>query len=219
MIGGRRIALGLGGEERAGIGMARIGEYARGLPSLDDFSLAHDDHVVSDAPDDVEVMGDEQHGHAKLGLQVLQEFEDLRLNSDIERGRRLIGDQKIGAIGQRHGDHHPLALSAGELMRIGAKPLCRIDDADLGQKFHDPRWRDGSAAVVKRNDLADLPLDRMERIKRRHRLLKHHGDGVAAHRAQFVDGHFEHVAAAEEDLAASGSWRRAAAGGAQSPAR
>ena len=72
-------------------------------------------------------------------LQVLQKFEDLRLHGDVERGRRLIGDQKIGTIGQRHGDHHPLALSAGELMRIGAEPLRRIDDADLGQKLDDPR--------------------------------------------------------------------------------
>ena len=170
--------------------MARIGEHARSFPSLDDFPLTHDDHVVGDAPDDVEVMGDEQHRHAELGLQVFQEFEDLRLHGDVERGRRLIGDQKIGTIGERHGDHHPLALAAGELVRIGAKPLRRIDDADLGQKLDDPRWRDGRAPMVKRDDLADLPLDRVERIERRHRLLKHHGDGVAAHRAQFVDRTF-----------------------------
>ena len=121
VIGGRRITLGLRGEERSRIGMAGIGEHARGLPSLDDLSLAHDDHVVGDPPDDVEIMGDEQHRHAELGLQVFQELEDLRLHGDVERGRRLIGDQKIGTIGERHGDHHPLALSARELVRIGAE--------------------------------------------------------------------------------------------------
>ena len=157
--------------------MAGIGEHARGLPGLDDLSLTHDDHVVGDAPDDIEIVGDEQHRHAEPFLQVLQELEDLRLHGDVERGRRLVGDQKIGTIGQRHGDHHPLALSAGELVRIGAQPLRRIDDADLGQKLDDPCWRDSPAPVVKRDDLADLPLDRMERIERRHRLLKHHGDG------------------------------------------
>ncbi len=56
--------------------------------------------------------------------------------------------------------------------------------------------------VMEGDDLADLPLDRMQRIERRHRLLEHHGDGVAAHGAQFVIRHFEHVAAAEKDLAA-----------------
>ena len=135
-------------------------------------------------------------------MQVFQKLEDLRLHGDVERGRRLIGDQKIGTIGERHRDHHPLALSAGELVRIGLKPLRRIDNADFGQKFDDPFLRNGRAAMMKRDDLADLPLDRMQRIERRHRLLKHHGDGVAAHRAQFVDGHLEHVAAAKEDLAA-----------------
>ena len=65
----------------------------------------------------------------------LSSFEDLRLHGDVERGRRLVGDQKIGAIGERHGDHHPLALAAGELVGIGAESLGRIDDADLGQKL------------------------------------------------------------------------------------
>src|ERR1700733_8954321 len=56
--------------------------------------------------------------------------------------------------------------------------------------------------MVKRDDLADLPLDRMQRVERRHRLLKHHGHRVATHRAQFVVRHSEHVTTAEEDLAA-----------------
>ncbi len=141
MIGGRRIALRLGCEQRPGIGVAGIGEYARRLASLDDLSLAHDDHIVGDAADDVEIVGDEQHRHAELRLQVLQQFEDLRLHGDVEGGRRLVGDQKIGTVGERHGDHHPLALSAGELVRIGAKALRRIDDADFGQKLDDPRRR------------------------------------------------------------------------------
>ena len=146
--------------------------------SLDDLSLTHDDHVVGDAPHDVEIVGDEQHRHAEPFLQVLEQLEDLRLHGDVERRRRLVGDQKIGTIGERHGDHHPLSLPAGELVGIGAKPLRRIDDADLGQKLDDLRRRDGGAPVVERDDLADLPLDRVERIERRHRLLKHHGDGV-----------------------------------------
>ena len=118
--------------------MTRIGEHARRLARLDDLSLPHHDHVVGDAPDDVEVMGDEQHRHAELGLQVLEQLEDLRLHGDVERGRRLVGDQEIGTVGERHGDHHPLALAAGELVGIGAEPLGGIDDADLGQKLDDP---------------------------------------------------------------------------------
>ena len=77
--------------------------------------------------------------HAELRLQVLQQLQDLRLHGDVERGRRLVGDEQVGAVGERHGDHHALALAARELMRIGAEPLGRIDDADLGQKLDDAR--------------------------------------------------------------------------------
>ena len=57
------------------------------------------------------------------------------------------------------------------------------------------------AAVMQRDDLADLPLDRVQRIERGHRLLEHHGDAGAAHLAQLRVGHLQHVAAAKQDLA------------------
>ena len=37
-------------------------------------------------------------------------------------------------------------------------------------------------------DFADLPLDRVERVERGHRLLEHHGDVVAAHPPHVVLG-------------------------------
>ncbi len=64
-----------------------------------------------------------------------QQFEDLRLHGDVERGRRLVGDQQLRPVGERHGDHHALALAAGQLMRIGLQPLFRLADADLVQQF------------------------------------------------------------------------------------
>ena len=93
--------------------MARIGEHARGFPRFDNLSVLHHNHIVGDAPDNVEVVGDEQHRHAELGLQVFEQLEDLRLHGDVERRRRLVGDQEIGVVGERHGDHHALALTAG----------------------------------------------------------------------------------------------------------
>ena len=46
-----------------------------------------------------------------------------------------------------------------------------------------PRRRAAHAAVHL-EDLADLPLDRVQRIERGHRLLEDHGDAVAAHLAE-----------------------------------
>ena len=119
--------------------MSRIGEDVRHGPRFDDLALLHHDHVVGDAPDDIEIVGDEQHRHADLLLQVLEELQDLRLHGDVERGRRLVGDEEVRAVGERHRDHHALALAAGELMRIGAEALAGIGDADLLEQLHDAR--------------------------------------------------------------------------------
>ena len=58
-------------------------------------------------------MGDEQERHALGLLDIGEQGEDLRLDGDVQRGRRLVGDQQVRPVGQRHGDHHTLALSAG----------------------------------------------------------------------------------------------------------
>ena len=185
-VGDQRLVPRLGRQQRLGIGMARALEHVGHPAGLDDLAPLHDDHVVGDAPDDIEIVGDEQHRHADLGLQVFQELEDLRLYGDVEGGRRLVGDEQVRAIGERHRDHHPLTLAAGKLMRIGAEALRRIDEADLGQEFDDPRPGRRRAPLVQRDDLADLPLDRVQRVQGCHRLLEHDGDAGAAHLAQFA---------------------------------
>ncbi len=55
---------------------------------------------------------------AEVALQVDQQPQDLRLDGDVERGRRLVGDQQRRPAHQRHGDHHALAQAAGKLVRI-----------------------------------------------------------------------------------------------------
>ena len=43
-------------------------------------------------------MRDDQDRHAEALLQGLQEIEDLRLDGDVERGGRLVGDQQGGLV-------------------------------------------------------------------------------------------------------------------------
>ena len=45
--------------------------------------------------------------------------------------------KQVRLVRQRHGDHHALALAAGELMRIAAQPPRRIGNADLVEQFED----------------------------------------------------------------------------------
>ncbi len=60
-------------------------------------------------------MGDEEVGCALLLLQILKIVDHLRSNRDIERRNRFIGDDQLGAHGERSNDSEPLTLSAREL--------------------------------------------------------------------------------------------------------
>jgi hypothetical protein len=89
----------------------------------------HHDHPLADLGHHAEVVGDQDHRGPRPLLQLQHQVEDLRLDGDVERGRRLVGDQELGVAGQGHGDHHPLAHAARELVRVVAEPALGIGDA------------------------------------------------------------------------------------------
>ena len=131
-----------------------------------------------------------------------QELEDLRLDGDVERGGRLVGDQQVGIVGERHGDHHALALAAGKLMRKAVEPRSGSRMPTLpSSSMMRPRAPRPRRALMQLDDLADLPLDRVQRIERGHRFLEHHGDVVAAHLPQVALIGAEQLRAAEADRA------------------
>ena len=88
-------------------------------------AVVHHDHLVGDVGDDAQVVRDDQHGHVELALKIVHQLQDLRLYRDVQRRRRLVGDQQRRAADQGHGDHRPLAQAAGELERIDAKRFFR----------------------------------------------------------------------------------------------
>ena len=51
------------------------------------------------------------------------EVEDLRLNRDVERRDGLVGDDELRIERERTREADPLALAAGELVRIEARRL------------------------------------------------------------------------------------------------
>ena len=142
--------------------MLRRGKDRSHVALFDDTPLLHDANRVGETAHEPQVMGDEQHRHAIGLLQPLQQRENLRLHGDVERRRRLVGDEQIGLVGERHGDHHALTLAARKLMRIGAKPRLRVGNADFAEKLDDPPANGGFAAhAVQLENLRDLPLDRL----------------------------------------------------------
>ena len=69
----------------------------------------HDQHAVARLGDDRQVVGDEDQRQPELGAQLLEEAEDLRLDHDVEGGRRLVADDDGRVARERHRDHRPLA--------------------------------------------------------------------------------------------------------------
>jgi hypothetical protein len=153
-------------------------------PVLDDLAAIHDEHAVGDLGHDAHVVRDEHDGHVHLVLQLPDELEDLRLDGDVERRRRLVGDQQPRLARQRHRDHHALAHPARKLVRVAVEHLRRLRDADLlehAQRL--PPGRREILALVQPDRFGDLLADREHRIERCHRLLEDHRDLCAANGA------------------------------------
>ena len=80
-------------------------------------------------------------------------------------------------------------------MRIAAKPRFGFGNADLRQQFQDPRLGFRAAqAVMQSQDFADLRLNGLQRIERRHRLLEDNRDVVAANAANLVLAEIQQLA-------------------------
>ena len=87
-------------------------------------------------------------------------------------------------------------------MRECRQPLFRLADPDLMKKFQHPGTRAiAFQTLMQCQDLANLSLDRVQRIERGHRLLEDHGDVVAAHRAELWLAGGHQVTTVEKDLA------------------
>ena len=110
-------------------------EHVVGRALLDDARRIHHVDAVGVARDDAEIVRDDDQRDAEPARQVLHQFEDLRLDGDVERGGRLVGDDELRIAGEPDRDHHALAHAAGELMRILLEPPLGVGDADELQQL------------------------------------------------------------------------------------
>ena len=124
-------------EQPLRVGVLRRVEDVRDRARLDDPARVHDRDPVAGLGQHPEVVGDQDQRQAELLAQALQQLQDLRLHDDVERRRRLVGDDQRRAAGEREGDHHPLALAARELVRVTVAQRRR--QPDRLQQLVDPR--------------------------------------------------------------------------------
>ena len=142
-------------DQRARVGVRRALEERVGRPLLDDPPAVHDGDAVCDLGDHAHVVRDPEERDAVLRLQLAREREDLGLHGDVQRRRRLVGDQEARAERERHGDHHALPHAARELVGVHARDGLRALDPDLREQ------RDGLARRVPAPDA----LARLEHLR------------------------------------------------------
>ena len=173
-----------------------------GGAAFDPRAAIHDDDVFDVLRNDPEIMTDQDHRHAKVLDQILDEVENLLLDGDVERGGRFVRDQKFRAAGQCHGDHDALTLAAGKLMRVAPDPLGGFRDANQIQEPDD--LGAGLApvhAAMKDHCFGDLFAHGVQRIERGHGFLEHHTDAIPAHAAHLVLAVAKEVFTAERNAA------------------
>jgi hypothetical protein len=127
---------------------------------------------------DREIVGHEDEGQRQLVLQRLEQIDDLGLDRDVECRHRLVEHDQLRFHRERTGDPDPLALSAGEFMRVTTEVLGV--QADTREQFARARlelraWHAGQPQR-RREDLAHA----LARVQRRLRVLEDHLH-VAAH--------------------------------------
>jgi hypothetical protein len=88
---------------------------------LDDAPGVHHRGLVGDLGGHSEVVGHEHDGQAQATLEIAKQPHDLCLHRDVERGRRLVGQQELGLARERDGDHRALPHPARDLVRVASQ--------------------------------------------------------------------------------------------------
>jgi hypothetical protein len=133
------------------------------------------------AGDDGKIVTDQDEPHCRFCPEPVDQPQDARLHGHIEGGGRLVSDDKARRAADRHRDHRPLALPTGEPEWIGLRGARRIGETHMVEQLHRAlEGRDLRHPAMQNEGLGDLSAHPMQRIERRHRLLKDHRDPVAA---------------------------------------
>ncbi len=147
-------------------------------------------------------MGDEQQCQTHLVAQVFEQVQYLRLNRDVQRRDRLVGQDQLWLGHDRPGDADALPLAAGELVRVAVVVLGVEPD-----HFHDLAHATSPlhlrAELVNAQRLADDRAHRTARVQRGVRILKDDLH-VAPERSQLAPRPAGDVLPVVDDLPAGG---------------
>ncbi len=88
--------VGLGSRAQQGLGVWMAGVFVDLLRGreLDDAAQVHDGYAAANMLHHMQVVRDEQIAQPELFLKIAEKVHDLRLNGDVERTDRLVGDDE-----------------------------------------------------------------------------------------------------------------------------
>ena len=101
------------------------------------------------------------------------QLEDLSAHRGIEARDRLVGDEERRVQHHRAGDHHALALSAGELVRIELEEPLGRTKTGAGECVSHPNGL-VAGPLLNPEPLGHRLVDGLPRIQRSHRILEDH---------------------------------------------
>ncbi len=120
---------------RACRGAAALRENLRGASHLHDPAQIHDGDAARNVTHQPQVVCNEQIGELQLLLQIHQQVDHLRLDRDVERRHRFVGDDERRIERQRPRQADALPLAAAELVRIAIE--VRRIEADQPEQLGD----------------------------------------------------------------------------------
>ena len=163
--------------------MNHIGHW----PDLGNPAGVHHRNAIGGLGDHAHVMCDQHHRSAMVAAQPLQQRNDLRLNRNIKRRGRLVGDDELRLGRQRQRNHDPLPHAARKLMRVGVDAALGCGYPSGSEQLDRAHPRLARRHVqVRRDRLDQLVTDRIQRIQRSQRILKDRTDLAAANLAHLV---------------------------------
>lgn len=187
-------------DQRLGVRVRWAGDELLGGSLFDDLTGIHDGNPLGDVRDETQIVRDHQDGHAHLLLDVPEQFDDLSLNGDVERGRGFIGDQQFRFAGQGHGDHDALLHAPTELVRIIPSTSFGCGDAHALQQPNDFN-RGGTSRGVEAEGFEHLGSDPQDRIERGAGFLEDVADDSASDGSEFGRRHRQNIPALQQNLA------------------
>jgi len=127
-------------------------------------------------------MGDQHYRQPQRFAEPVEKRNDSSLNRHIQRGSRLVSDQKLGATSYRDRDHYPLLHAAGKFMWMGSDGSRSVSNLDHFE--HLDRTRPGSISrdrsVMSANRLNELVAHGHRWIKACHRILEDHREATTS---------------------------------------